>query len=881
MFTEWMHDLWLRVKALIKRRQLDRDLSEELEFHLAMREQKLIAEGMAPREAHSAALRGFGNVVSLKETSREMWGFPWLETFLQDVRYGLRQLRRNPSFTAVAVLTLGLGIGSTTAVFSVADRILFRSLPYADADRLVSVGLVAPIEPLEFMLGADYLEWRSRQAPFESFTSMEPGVADCDLTDQNPVRLSCAEVESNFLPTFAVHPALGRNFTRNEDLPKAPKVALVSYHLWQERFGGDPNAVGKTFTLDAQPVRIVGVLPASFEFPTLARVDVLLPEALDEAAQQRPNTGRVLRCFARLKPGVSPAQAQAALSPLFQASLKWVPAQFRNEVRVSVRSLRDRQVSDYRLASWVLLASVFALLLIACANMAGLLLARGVSRERELAVRVALGAGRARLIRQALTESVLIGWVGGGAGCALAHWLLRAFVAIAPRGIPRLDQATLDLRTLAFAVGVSLVSGMLFGLVPAVGTARAGMLAVRHSIGRVRHRFRQGLVAMQVAVSLVLLSGAGLLLRTLWNLESQPLGLQSQGVVVADITLGLQRYSQPAQQMAFYDELEAGVKQLPGASMVALSDTLPPGGAMRSTIFAGIILEGRPRFAEGTGGMVGWRGVTPAYFSALSIPILRGRAFEESDRSPDQHALILSDSLARRLFPGEEALGKRLQLHNGPPWFTVVGIAGNVKNGGLAEPADPEYYVVRTHSWDDATRHASLIVRSTLSTQAVAGWVRGQIASLDSTLPVKIETMNQRIGSFAVKPRFNAALLGLFAAMGFLLAMVGVYGVIAFLVTLRSQEMGVRMALGAAPHDVVKLVMRQGLTMIAAGTAAGLLGAFALTRFLGSQLFKVRPLDPMTFELVPLLLVSIALAACYVPARRAAKLDPTTALRFE
>ncbi len=302
---------------------------------------------------------------------------------------------------------------------------------------------------------------------------------------------------------------------------------------------------------------------------------------------------------------------------------------------------------------------------------------------------------------------------------------------------------------------------------------------------------------------------------------------------------------------------------------------------MRSTIFASIILEGRPRFAEGTGGMVGWRAVTPGYFSALRIPILRGRAFEESDRNPDQHALILSDSLARRLFPGEDALGKRLQLHVQPPWFTVVGIAGNVKNGGLAEPADPEYYVVRRHTPDDATRHTSLILRSSLSPQAVAGWVRAEITSLDPTLPVKIETMNQRIGSFAVQPRFNAALLGLFAAMGLLLAAVGIYGVIAFLVTQRSQEIGIRMALGAERYDVVKLVMRQGLGMIVAGATAGLLGAFVLTRFLASQLFNVPPHDPVTFALVSLLLAGIALAACYVPARRATKVDPMVALRYE
>jgi predicted permease len=804
-----------------------------------------------------------------------------MSTLLQDVRYDLRMLAKNPGFTAVAILTLALGIGSTTAVFSVSDRILFRSLPYPDAGRLVSVGMVAPIEPNEFMLGTDYLEWRANQTPFESMTSMQPGVADCDLTDQNPIRLACAHVESSFLPTFGVRPLLGRNFTRDEDRPKAPQVALLSYGLWRSRFGGDPQVVGKTFPLDAATVSIVGVLPSDFEFPTLAHIDLLLPMALDEAAQHRPNTGQVLRSFARLKPGVSPEQAQAALAPLFEESLKWVPAQFRKEVRVVVRPLRDGQVQDFRRASWMLLAAVFAVLLIACANVAGLLLARGVSRERELAVRAALGAGRWRLLRQTLTESILLGMAGGGAGCLLAELLLRFFVTLAPQGIPKLSQATLDLRSLGFALGVSILSGIVFGMAPSLVKPRAEALVSRPAVGVSRHTLRQGLVTIQIATSLVLLAGASLLLRTLWNLQYQPLGLETQGVITANLALGVQRYPQAAQQEAFYDELETRVSRLPGVSAWALSDSLPPGGMMRSTIFAGILIDGRPRFAEGTGGMVGWRAITPGYFTALHVPILRGRAFEEADRNPDQHALILSDSLARRMFPGEDPVGQRMQLHAQPPWFTVVGVAGDVKNGGLALPPDPEYYVVRGRSPDDATRHTSLVVRTTLHPDAVAGWIRAEIATIDPTLPVTMETMTQRIGSLAERPRFNAALLGLFAALGLLMAAVGIYGVVAFLVTQRTQEIGIRMALGAARLDILKLVLRQGMTMILLGAGIGILCAFALTRFLASQLFNVRPTDPLTLGFASLLLVGATVLACYIPARRAMKVDPLVALRYE
>jgi predicted permease len=561
--------------------------------------------------------------------------------------------------------------------------------------------------------------------------------------------------------------------------------------------------------------------------------------------------------------------------------LKWVPAPFRKEVRFIVRPLRDRQVQDFRRASWILLAAVSAVLLIACANVAGLLLARGVSRERELAVRAALGAGRWRLLRQTLTESLLLGVVGGGAGCLLAELLLRFFVTLAPQGIPKLSQATLDLRTLGFALGASILSGMVFGLAPSLVKPRAEALVSRPALGVSRHRLRQGLVTIQIAASLVLLAGASLLLRTLWNLQYQPLGLQAQGVITANLALGVQRYPQAAQQEAFYDELESRVSRLPGVSGWALSDSLPPGGMMHSTIFAGILIEGRPRFAEGTGGMVGWRAVTPGYFAALRVPILRGRAFEEADRNPDQHALILSDSLARRLFPGEDPAGQRMQLHAEPPWFTVIGVAGDVKNGGLSLPPDPEYYVVRRRSPDDATRHTSLVVRSTLHPDAVAAWIRAEIATIDPTLPVTIETMTQRIGALAERPRFNAALLGLFAALGLLMATVGIYGVVAFLVTQRTQEIGIRMALGAARPDILKLVLRQGMAMILLGAGVGILCAFALTRFLASQLFNVRPADPLTLGFASLLLVGATVLACYIPARRATKVDPLVALRYE
>jgi putative ABC transport system permease protein len=615
-------------------------------------------------------------------TMRALW---------QDMRYGLRMLAKNPGFTLAAVLTLALGIGATSSVFSVVDRILFRSLPYPHGERLVSFGFIAPIEPTEFMLGTDYVEWRERQSSFEAVTSMRPGVADCDLTEQNPVRLNCAQVEASFLPTFKIQPIVGRNFTPDEDKPKARRVALLSYGLWHSRFGGNPGVAGKTIQLNGQETEVVGVLPADFEMPNLAQVDMLLPEALDLAQQVRPNAGAVLRSFARLRPGVNAAKAAAGLQPLFEESLKYVPGQFQKEVSLRVRSLRDRQMQDAKLASWILFGSVFTVLLVACTNVASLLLARATNRQRELAVRSALGASPGRLIRQTLTESMLLGLLGGAVGCCMGYLFLRLFLVIGPEGIPRLQQASLDLRVVVFTLALSLFSGVLFGLAPALHAPPPEMLAGREVRSAKRSALQQTLVAAQIAVSLVLLTGAGLLLRSFWNLQNSPLGMEKESVLTASIALGDYRYPNAAQQVAFFDQLETRLKQIPGVTSLALSDSLPPSGQMRSTIYAGLEVAGHPRFAEGTGGMVGWRAVTPGYFSALGISILGGRAFREEDRFPNENPIILNESLAKVLFPNEDPLGKQLRIGftNGAPqsvpWRTVVGIAANVKNNGITE----------------------------------------------------------------------------------------------------------------------------------------------------------------------------------------------------
>ncbi|HXM43731.1 MAG TPA: ABC transporter permease [Bryobacteraceae bacterium] len=801
-----------------------------------------------------------------------------IDILAQDLRYAARGFVRSPTFTLAALFAIALGTGAGTAVFSVVDRILFRSLPYPQADRLVSVGFVAPIIPQEFMLGADYVEWRARQQPFESIASWS-GINDCDLTGANPVRLACAQVEASFLPTLGVQPMAGRNFTRDEDRPNAPPVALLSYGLWQSRFGGDRNVVGKTFPLEGQSATILGVLPPDFEMPTLEHADVLAPQALDEAQQHRPNTGRPLWSIARLKSGVTPAQAAAALQPLFQESLQYVPGPFRKEVSLRVRALRDRQIHDARLASWILLGAVLAVLLIACANVANLLLARAATRQRELAVRLALGANRRRLVRQTLTESLLLAVAGGVAGCLLAAALLRIFVAIAPEGIPRLQQATVDWRVLLFTLAVSLTCGIVFGLAPALEHPRPETLAGWRSLGGRHYLFRHSLVAAQICASLVLLTGASLLMRSLWNLQNQPLGMRTGSVLTATVALGQKSYADPGSQLAFFEELERRLHRIPGLTQLALSDSTPLSGTARSTIYSVIDVAGRPRAAEGTGGMAIWRAVTPGYFAALGIPILRGRGFREQDRDPHQNAVILSDSLARRMFPGEDPLGKQIKPGRSGPWKTVIGVAGNVKNGALAQPDDPEFYVVRQHAPEPFGRTAIAILSGPIDPAALARWVRAEVAALDPTLPVNIETLDQRVGRLAQRPRFNAWLLGLFAAMGLLLSAIGLYGVISFQVAQRTQEIGVRMALGATPGAVARLVLGHAARWTLAGAGFGVIGSWFGARFLGAMLFHVSPRDPWILAAAAAALWATAMLAAWVPSRRAARLDPMQALR--
>jgi len=885
----------LRLCGMYLRRLFSRrenvELDEEIAFHVERQTEENLARGMEKKEARRQARIAFGAAERAREECSEERPGVRIERLLQDVRYAVRGFRRNPLFTLTILATLTLGIGATTAVFSVVDRILFRSLPYTDADRIVSVGIVHSLETQAFLTGNFYYDWRDNQRPFEAMTSESTGTHECDLTERNSSQLYCEAVEGNFLPTLGVTPVVGRNFLPEEARLGGPEVALISYRLWLTHYSLNPEILNKTIAIDGSPVRVVGVLPKEFEMPRLEVADVLRPLTIDETADHKANGGfgSPRRAFARLRPGVTVEQAQAAMEPLFQGARRQIPQDIRKDIHMSIQPLRDLQMQDVRLMAWVLLGSVIAVLLIACANVASLLMARGAVRQRELAVRAALGASRARLVRQALTEAALLSTTGAIAGCVLAEGLLRLFVALAPAGIPFIGKAQLDLRVIGFTVVVSLVCGMLFGLSPALQRPNAELLLGRPARGT-QASLRQWLVTGQIAASMVLLAAAMLLVRSFRNLESQQLGMRVDNTVTASVTLGEHDYPTLASEAHFFGEIETRLKFGPGVSAVAVTDSLPPAKNHSGGRFDQIAVDGRPPVTEGNGGVVTSRWVSPGYFNALNIPIVQGEGFSDEEVASGEHPVILSQTLATRLFTGKSLLGERLRFNRltpNAPWYTVVGVAADVKNGGLSGEDVPEYYSLR-HSRPDPWegngtwgRTGVFVVRSSLPVEMISPWIRSQIAEVNPNLPVDIATLKQRVSSLADQPRFQTVLVSFFAATGMMLAVVGLYGVIAFLVTQRTQEIGVRMALGASRRDILQLVLSRSLRLILGGMVAGLAASFAVARTLSHLLFSIGPYDPWSYGVVVVLLICVSLMATLIPARSAVQVDPAIALRSE
>jgi predicted permease len=872
---------------MFRKREFDEDLSEELAAHIEMATEDNVRAGMNLQEARRQAMIRFGGIEAAKELHRDTRGLPLLESFAQDVRYALRTLRRNPGFALTAVLVLALGLGASTAMFSALDRILFRPLPYADADRLVNVGMTFPVfksaGKIPASLGSRIYRqlWKPAPAPFAVVTTIASTGKICDVTEKQPERLFCATVESNFLQTLGVRPALGRDFTPEDDTRGAPPVAIISHEVWTRRFGADPGAIRRTIDLNGRRVPVIGVLPAGFAMPA-GEAEILQPQQiypLDPKSTMFSN----LTAFGRLKPGVTPEQAEAAIAPLIEAQAKGLPGMSRGS-KPQVLPLRAYLVGDASRAAWLLLGAVAGLLLIACVNVANLILARMSARNLEFAVRSALGAGRARLARMALTESLLLAVAGGGLGLLCAAALLRVFVQLAPSTIPDIDQASLDLRVFAVAAVLTLAAGAVVGIWPTLSVLHSRALQYGLRATAAAHpRVRFALVTAQIALTVAMLGGSALMLRTLWNLVKVPLGYASERVFTMNVALNPERYA-PHSREPFFERLLERVRGIPGTAAATMTNLPFP---TNGSTMVGFSVDGQPDRRE-IGPTMCWREVTPGYFQTFGIPIVKGRAFEETDRGT-KSAVILSESAAQILFPGQDPIGHTVQLRAMFEWTEVVGIARELRNDGLTKEPKPEVYTVWRGDGSAYSRYivplplstAFFAVRTTAGAADAAAYLKRAVADLDPLLPVTVEPLEEEVSRLTERPRFVAWLLSAFAGLALLLAAAGLYGVASYLVTQRTRDIGVRMALGAAPADISRQVVLEAGRWIAAGAILGCALAWAGTRVIEAQLYGIESHDPLSWILALGVLCTALLIAVLRPAARAARIDPMQALRVE
>jgi predicted permease len=869
-----MNDRWFR------RRPSDDEMREELETHVAMRAEH-------DRVDEAAARRRLGNILHTREDMRRVWIAQWSDALLQDAHYTWRSWRRRPAFALAAIGVLALGIGSSTALFAALDRVLFRPLPYADPDRLVSAGLVmAPPggsfeRETETMRDRAYVQtWDTPPPPFESVTAMV--TRTCDILEEQPEQVTCAVVDSNFLRVLGVRVAAGRDFAPEEDVRGTPRVAIISHQLWLRRYGGDPKVIERTLNVESaaapvQRVPIVGVLPPEFEMPVGA-ADVLLPFQLRPMDPQQTFNLHIMT-FARLNRGVTPARAELMLAGQLEQMAEFVPPSLRAAWRV--RPLRDRRVGDAARVGWLLLGAVGIFLLIACVNVANLTLARVAQRQREFAVRTAIGAGQLRLARLALAESLLLALAAAGLGLFVASGLLRAFVTMAPAGVPRLTEASIDVRVFGVALLLVVLTGVAVGAWPALSVFRAAGLPGLRSPGSsspgAKPRVRFALVATQIALTLALLGGSALLLRSLWNMVSVPLGFDAGRIITMAVSLSPSRYSAAPVQSAFFDELLARARTTPGAVSATLSTAPPPRG--RSMAVGSIAVQGRPVDPTVRHRPIRIRDVTAQYFETFRIPLVRGRTFEEADRNGEP-VVVLTESTERMLFAGERAVGRHIKLVPDAPWHTVVGVAADVRNGpGVTDPPEPEIYVAaRRGEWG---RVGYLAVRTTANPADAQAFLELITADLDPMLTVTVETVDQQVSRLTSRPRFVAWLLATFAALALLLAASGLYSVASYLVTQRRRDIGVRIAIGASPRDVARQVVSEaGRWMVAGALLGGALGWMG-TRALQSQLYEVQTLDPASWAAAVLALALVLLTAVFWPAHHAAHVDPVAALRAE
>lgn len=803
----------------------------------------------------------------------------------QDLRYGLRMLLKHKGFTAVAALTLALGIGANTAIFSVVNAVLLHPLPYREADRLMVIWETSSRNQRSSVTAPNYLDWRDQNRAFEQIAAAAG--ASFNLTGGgDPQRLPGARVSANYFDVLGTKPVAGRSLLLADDQHGADRVVLLSYGLWQRRFGADPHILGQAILLDGEPHVVVGVMPEAIRFQSTS-AQLWKPLAL--SPQDLAATGsHYLRVTGRLKPGVTREQAEAELKAI-ATQLEAKRPHSNTGWSVAVVPLRDQLVSDVRLSLFILLGAVGFVLLIACANIANLLLARAAARRKEMAVRLALGAGRWRLFRQLVTESVILAGLGGAVGLLLALLCLEMLVALLPGNIPRLGQVGIDSTVLGFTLGIALLTGLLFGLAPGLQASKPDLQDALKESGRAtagpdRHRLRSALVVAEVAVTLVLLVGAGLMVRSFWRLQAVNPGFNPGTVFSLQMALPESRYPEPRQTAAFYQTVLEQVTALPDVQSAALCSQLPLGS--RGFGIA-VFIEGRPRLGPREVPMAHYRAVSADYFRVLRIPQVAGRWFNERDREGAVRVGIINETMARRYWSGEDPLGKRFTLDdNETTPIQIVGVVRDVKHFGLEAEAGPEFFVPHQQApalfwrWVGGSLH--LVVQPRTSASSVLAGIRRAIWSTDAQLPLYNVTSLERLLAESIgMRRVYMWLLAVFAVLALLLGAVGIYGVMTYTVSQRTHEIGIRMALGAQQRDVVKLVVKQGTLLTLTGTVIGLISAFVLTRVLSSLLFGVTATDPATFAMIPLLLVAVALLACYFPARRAAKVDPMVALRYE
>jgi putative ABC transport system permease protein len=829
-------------------------------------------------------------VEQAKELSRDARGVRWLEDLWQDLRYGARMLAKNPGFTAVAALTLALGIGANTAIFSVVNGVLLRPLPYKDPQRLVMVFAPRRLDQ-EFQISSGGFTFlRDQNQVFEQVAAFLPMMDSSSITgDGDPEFLGCLAVSANLFTLLGVEAKYGRTFLPEEDRPGSDRVVVISHSLWQRRFGSDQKIIGRTISLNYESRTVVGVMPPGFRFPldgTLAgylprAIDIYIPLALTPE-QMNNSKPQVQPVIARLKSQVSIEHAQAETSSI-AARLKRQYPDTNQDESIRLAPYYQQVVGRARFALLVLLGAVGFVLLIAYANVANLLLARAAGRRKEIAVRVALGAGRRRVIRQLLTENVLLAMLSGLLALLATFWGVDLLRTIIPENLPRADEIGIDGGVFGFTMLISLSAGILFGLVPAFQASRVDLNDALKDGGRSpggsgHNRLRNLLVISEVALALALLTGAGLMLRSFIRLMSVDPGLDPRNVLTVDIRLSRSKYSRP-QQAAFFQRLLERLRVTPGIQAVGAVYPLPLSGMEEDLWFD---IEGRPPLARGEHRSAGPRGVSPGYFKAQGIQLLKGRDFAESDGGDTRPVVVINEAAARRYWPNQDPIGRRISFDSRdgqPVWSEIVGVVRSVRHMALSEEPRSEIYIPFTQH---PLAFMTLVARTDGAPLNFVAAIRSQVQAVDKDQPISdARTMEERLAGTVSQRRLNLILLGIFAGLALSLAAIGIYGVMSYMVTQRGHEIGVRMALGAQRGDVLRLVIRQGMTLTLTGVSVGLIAAFGLTRLLSNLLFDLSATDPLTFFVTALLLGLVALAACYLPARRATKVDPIVALRCD